>query len=134
MPGSGDVAEWLGRGLQSLVHQFESGRRLYDSDPLLVRALKHVDSAKPASPSFVLIQHKLPAAESTVGTHLYNPLVIEHQPTPAPPAAESNSATEPCWRCGTAMEWRHSTLQCPRCHFKIGCCEGRTAECSPQDR
>ena len=24
----GDVAEWLGRGLQSLVHQFESGRRL----------------------------------------------------------------------------------------------------------
>ena len=28
MPRSGDVAEWLGRGLQSLVHQFESGRRL----------------------------------------------------------------------------------------------------------
>src|SRR6266536_6158610 len=24
----GAVAEWLGRGLQSLVHQFESGRRL----------------------------------------------------------------------------------------------------------
>jgi hypothetical protein len=22
------VAEWLGRGLQSLVHRFESGRRL----------------------------------------------------------------------------------------------------------
>ena len=29
MRPSGDVAEWLGRGLQSLVHQFESGRRLY---------------------------------------------------------------------------------------------------------
>ena len=25
----GDVAEWLGRGLQSLVHRFESGRRLF---------------------------------------------------------------------------------------------------------
>ena len=25
----GALAEWLGRGLQSLVHQFESGRRLY---------------------------------------------------------------------------------------------------------
>ena len=24
----GDVAEWLGRGLQNLVHRFESGRRL----------------------------------------------------------------------------------------------------------
>src|SRR6266545_2439255 len=28
-PRRGAVAEWLGRGLQSLVHQFESGRRLY---------------------------------------------------------------------------------------------------------
>src|ERR1044072_296750 len=26
--GRGAVAEWLGRGLQSLVHRFESGRRL----------------------------------------------------------------------------------------------------------
>ena len=25
----GAVAEWLGRGLQSLAHQFDSGRRLY---------------------------------------------------------------------------------------------------------
>ena len=25
----GDVAEWLGRGLQSLVQRFESARRLY---------------------------------------------------------------------------------------------------------
>jgi hypothetical protein len=41
---------------------------------------------------------------------------------------------EPCWRCGAAMEWRHATLQCPRCRFKIGCCEGTTAECSPHDR
>ena len=29
----GAVAEWLGRGLQSLVHQFESGRRLYSAWP-----------------------------------------------------------------------------------------------------
>src|SRR4029453_5715106 len=28
MRHSGAVAEWLGRGLQSLVHQFDSGRRL----------------------------------------------------------------------------------------------------------
>ncbi|WP_181813402.1 hypothetical protein [Gaiella occulta] len=41
---------------------------------------------------------------------------------------------EPCWRCGAAMEWRHATLQCPRCRFKIGCCEGNTAECSSRDR
>jgi uncharacterized protein len=27
------VAEWLGRGLQSLVHQFESGRRLFLPGP-----------------------------------------------------------------------------------------------------
>ena len=28
MARRGAVAEWLGRGLQSLVHQFDSGRRL----------------------------------------------------------------------------------------------------------
>ena len=28
MPRPGDVAEWLGRGLQSLVQRFESARRL----------------------------------------------------------------------------------------------------------
>jgi hypothetical protein len=22
------------------------------------------------------------------------------------------------------MEWRHSTWQCGRCRFKLGCCEG----------
>jgi hypothetical protein len=32
--------------------------------------------------------------------------------------------TELCWRCPTPMEWRHGTWQCPRCHFKLGCCEG----------
>jgi hypothetical protein len=35
---AGAVAEWLGRGLQSLVHQFDSGRRL--SFPALIR-LEH---------------------------------------------------------------------------------------------
>jgi hypothetical protein len=29
MVAAGAVAEWLGRGLQSLVHQFDSGRRLF---------------------------------------------------------------------------------------------------------
>jgi hypothetical protein len=28
------------------------------------------------------------------------------------------------------MEWRHGTWQCPRCRFKIGCCEGTTGECA----
>ena len=38
---------------------------------------------------------------------------------------------EICLRCGADMEWRHGTFQCPRCRFKIGCCEGETAECRP---
>ena len=29
----GFVAEWLGRGLQNLVHQFESGRNLHRPNP-----------------------------------------------------------------------------------------------------
>ena len=36
---------------------------------------------------------------------------------------------ESCLRCGAAMEWRHGTWQCPRCRFKVGCCEGETGEC-----
>jgi tRNA(Ile2) C34 agmatinyltransferase TiaS len=36
---------------------------------------------------------------------------------------------EICLRCGTQMEWRHGTFQCPRCRFKIGCCEGKTGDC-----
>ncbi len=31
---------------------------------------------------------------------------------------------EKCWRCAAPMEWRHGTWQCPRCRFKLGCCEG----------
>ena len=31
---------------------------------------------------------------------------------------------------GAAMEWRHQTWQCPRCRFKIGCCEGDSCEAS----
>jgi hypothetical protein len=48
-----------------------------------------------------------------------------------------NAADEPeerCLRCGAPMEWRHATLQCPRCRFKVGCCEGTTAECVPEAR
>jgi len=41
----------------------------------------------------------------------------------------AGQVVEICLRCGTYMEWRHATFQCPRCHFKIGCCEGETAEC-----
>jgi hypothetical protein len=35
---------------------------------------------------------------------------------------------ERCLRCGAAMDWRHQTWQCPRCRFKLGCCEGETGE------
>jgi len=28
------------------------------------------------------------------------------------------------------MEWRHGTWQCPRCRFKLGCCEGDPQSCS----
>lgn len=27
-----------------------------------------------------------------------------------------------CIRCGTKLEWRHSSWQCPKCHYKEGCC------------
>ena len=67
---------------------------------------------------------------------LYDPaLMSEPHGIEVPPVASPApvAQAEACWRCGTAMEWRHATLQCPRCHFKIGCCEGPTAECSTQD-
>jgi hypothetical protein len=35
---------------------------------------------------------------------------------------------ERCLRCSAAMEWRHQTWQCPRCRFKLGCCEGEACE------
>ena len=38
---------------------------------------------------------------------------------------------EICLRCGAHMEWRHGTFQCPRCRFKVGCCEGETGDCRP---
>jgi hypothetical protein len=31
---------------------------------------------------------------------------------------------EMCWRCPTPMAFVHGTWQCPRCKFKLGCCEG----------
>jgi hypothetical protein len=36
---------------------------------------------------------------------------------------------ERCLRCFAPMEWRHQTWQCPRCRFKLGCCEGEAGEC-----
>jgi hypothetical protein len=36
----------------------------------------------------------------------------------------SVSETELCWRCPTPMIWLQGTWQCPKCHFKLGCCEG----------
>jgi hypothetical protein len=48
-------------------------------------------------------------------------------------ATPEHSVAEPhvetCLRCGAAMEWRHGTFQCPRCRYKIGCCEGDTGDC-----
>jgi hypothetical protein len=28
------------------------------------------------------------------------------------------------------MRWTHGTWQCPRCRFKLGCCEGEPQSCS----
>jgi len=32
---------------------------------------------------------------------------------------------------GAPMDWRHQTWQCPRCAFKLGCCEGEPQSCKP---
>jgi hypothetical protein len=44
-------------------------------------------------------------------------------------AAAPEPVTENCLRCNAAMEWRHATWQCPRCRFKLGCCEGEAGDC-----
>ena len=36
---------------------------------------------------------------------------------------------ETCPRCSAEMEWRHGTFQCPKCRYKVGCCEGETGDC-----
>ena len=41
---------------------------------------------------------------------------------------------ERCLRCSAEMEWRHGTWQCPRCRFKLGCCEGQTGETQTGER
>ena len=48
-------------------------------------------------------------------------------------ATAQSKVGEPCLRCGVEMEWRHQTWQCPRCHFKIGCCEGDAPERGSSD-
>ena len=45
MAPSGAVAEWLGRGLQSLAHQFDSGRRLLGGPRCLKWHAERVDNA-----------------------------------------------------------------------------------------
>src|SRR5215203_5262610 len=46
--------------------------------------------------------------------------------------AYARRMTERCWRCPVEMEWRHGTWQCPRCRFKLGCCEGEPqTACEP---
>jgi hypothetical protein len=42
----------------------------------------------------------------------------------APQAAPRAKVVELCLRCGAEMDWRQGTWQCPRCRFKLGCCEG----------
>jgi hypothetical protein len=53
----------------------------------------------------------------------------------AEPPSRFDTVIESCWRCGAAMEWRQSTWQCNRCHFKLGCCEGEPqSACEVQER
>jgi len=42
--------------------------------------------------------------------------------------ATAAPVVEHCLRCSAAMEWRHGTWQCPRCRFKLGCCEGESPD------
>jgi len=39
------------------------------------------------------------------------------------------AVVERCWRCSAEMKWIHGTWQCPRCRFKLGCCEGEPQSC-----
>ena len=48
-------------------------------------------------------------------------------------AEQVREIVEICLRCAANMEWRHGTWQCPRCRFKIGCCEGDTGDCRSGD-
>ena len=40
------------------------------------------------------------------------------------PRLDDVAEVEMCWRCPTPMAFVHGTWQCPRCKFKLGCCEG----------
>ena len=40
----------------------------------------------------------------------------------------TTTGAERCLRCAASMEWRHGTWQCPRCRFKLGCCEGESPD------
>jgi hypothetical protein len=43
---------------------------------------------------------------------------------------------ETCWRCATPMVWVQSTWQCPKCKWKLGCCEGepQSLGCTESER
>ena len=47
---------------------------------------------------------------------------------------DSVADAEKCLRCSADMEWRHGTWQCPRCRFKLGCCEGQSPCDEPVER
>jgi hypothetical protein len=47
MARRGAVAEWLGRGLQSLVHQFDSGRRLSGASKKTSKEPRHKMATRP---------------------------------------------------------------------------------------
>jgi hypothetical protein len=49
---------------------------------------------------------------------------------PIPYPRSTMTEVEMCWRCPTPMAWVQSTWQCPRCHFKLGCCEGEPQNCT----
>jgi hypothetical protein len=41
---------------------------------------------------------------------------------------QRTTPAERCLRCNAELEWRHGTWQCPRCRFKLGCCEGESPD------
>src|SRR5215467_3644627 len=110
MAARGAVAEWLGRGLQSLVHQFDSGRRLFDkrAEPGSARRVSDgfhralfVQSTQAISAVPCLCD---PSVAPALWIHLDDPLAI---PTwPGPPRAIHDT--------GLALKLRLGRAESPR--------------------
>src|SRR5262245_10959113 len=130
--GPGIVRRGRGRGVEYLG---ESGERI-DDEEVLERIRELV--IPPAWKDVWVCPHPFGHIGGGPGRVLEAPVALPRSRSPrgiglcgarksrVDVLAEGKTApvTESCLRCGAGMEWRHQTWQCPRCRFKIGCCEG----------